>query len=169
MRPSGERYFRATAQGQTLWAGAVPAPTHTSGLGCCGPLTGEDFATQCSGLSVPTERWNLVRPSTTEGCVSPFPPSSCSGRQQAISQKRPCHGMGYYRLPMLIPISGAVKVGLAGSQEPQFIYPNICRGKGQSWMAEGHWNCVWVTSTGPERLLSIRYQWSLVSLLPGGT
>ncbi|XP_027441410.1 actin-related protein T3 [Zalophus californianus] len=46
--------------------------------------------------------------------------------------------MSYYQLPVVIDNgSGMIKVGLAGSREPQFVYRNIIgRAKGQNWVAK---------------------------------
>lgn len=55
--------------------------------------------------------------------------------------------------------SGVIKAGLAGSREPQFIYPNIIgRTKGQSWAAEGALElCVGDQAQDRRSSLSIRY------------
>ncbi|XP_069329051.1 actin-related protein T3 [Eulemur rufifrons] len=47
--------------------------------------------------------------------------------------------MSFYQLPVVIDNgSGVIKAGLAGSREPQFVYPNIMgRAKGYSRAAEG--------------------------------
>ncbi|XP_006861877.1 PREDICTED: actin-related protein T3 [Chrysochloris asiatica] len=46
--------------------------------------------------------------------------------------------MSYYQLPVVLDNgSGVIKVGLAGSREPQFVYPNIIgRAKGQTLAAK---------------------------------
>ncbi|ELK13589.1 actin-related protein T3 [Pteropus alecto] len=47
--------------------------------------------------------------------------------------------MSYHQLPVVIDNgSGVIKAGLAGSREPQFVYPHIIgRAKGKSYAAEG--------------------------------
>lgn len=74
--------------------------------------------------------------------------------------------MSYYQLPVVIDNgSGMIKAGLAGSREPQFVYPNIIgRAKGQNWVAKGALElCVGDEAQEKRNSLSIRY-----GLLPAG-
>lgn len=68
--------------------------------------------------------------------------------------------MSWYQLPVVIDNgSEVIKAGLAGSREPQFMYPNITgRSKGQSW-AQGAQE-LWVGDQAEDRRssLSIRYR-----------
>lgn len=67
----------------------------------------------------------------------------------------------YYQLPVVIDNgSGVIKAGLAGSREPQFVYPNIIgRAKGQGWGAEGALEtCVGDQAQERRNSLSIRYR-----------
>ncbi|XP_007077126.1 actin-related protein T3 [Panthera tigris] len=66
----------------------------------------------------------------------------------------------YYQLPVVIDNgSGVIKAGLAGSREPQFVYPNIIgRAKGQGWVAEGALEtCVGDQAQERRNSLSISY------------
>ncbi|KAF5922150.1 actin-related protein T3 [Diceros bicornis minor] len=68
--------------------------------------------------------------------------------------------MSYYQLPVVIDNgSGVIKAGLAGSREPQFVYPNIIgRAKGQSLAAEGALGlCVGDQAQDRRSSLSISY------------
>lgn len=71
----------------------------------------------------------------------------------------------YYQLPVVIDNgSGVIKAGLAGSREPQVVYPNIIgRAKGPGRVTEGGLE-MYVGDQAQERRnsLSIRY-----CLLPG--
>lgn len=74
--------------------------------------------------------------------------------------------MSYYQLPVVIDNgSGMIKAGLAGSREPQFVYPNIIgRAKGQNWEAKSALElCVGDEAQERRHSLSIRY-----GLLPAG-
>lgn len=74
--------------------------------------------------------------------------------------------MSYYQLPVVIDNgSGVIKAGLAGSREPQCVYPNfIGRAKGQTSGAEGVQEvCVGDRAQQRRSALSIRYR-----LLPAG-
>lgn len=69
--------------------------------------------------------------------------------------------MSYYQLPVVIDNgSGVIKAGLAGSREPQFVYPNIIgRAKGHSGSAEGALEvCVGDQAQDRRSSLSIRYR-----------
>lgn len=67
-------------------------------------------------------------------------------------------GMSKYQLPVVIDNgSEVIKAGLAGSREPQFMYPNIIgRVKGQSWAAQELW--VGDQAQNQRSSLSIRYR-----------
>ncbi|KAF6384317.1 actin related protein T3 [Rhinolophus ferrumequinum] len=68
--------------------------------------------------------------------------------------------MSYYQLPVVIDNgSGVIKAGLAGSREPQFVYPNIVgRDKGGSCAAEGAGElCVGDQAQARRSSLSISY------------
>ncbi|XP_042785278.1 actin-related protein T3-like isoform X2 [Panthera leo] len=74
----------------------------------------------------------------------------------------------YYQLPVVIDNgSGVIKAGLAGSREPQFVYPNIIgRAKGQGWVAEGALEtCVGDQAQERRNSLSIRLP-NLIPRLP---
>lgn len=76
--------------------------------------------------------------------------------------------MSNHQLPVVIDNgSGVIKAGLAGSREPQFMYPNIIgRVKGQSWAAQGGQELYVGDQAQKQRSsLSIRYR----LLLAGGT
>lgn len=69
--------------------------------------------------------------------------------------------MSYYQLPVVIDNgSGVIKAGLAGSREPQFVYPNIIgRAKGRGCAAEGAGElCVGDQAQARRSSLSIRYR-----------
>ncbi|XP_062934142.1 actin-related protein T3 [Cynocephalus volans] len=68
--------------------------------------------------------------------------------------------MNYYQLPVVIDNgSGVIKAGLAGSREPQFVYPNIMgRAKGRSWASEREMEvCVGDQAQDRRSSLSISY------------
>lgn len=75
--------------------------------------------------------------------------------------------MSHYQMPVVIDNgSGVIKAGLAGSRDPEFIYPNIIgRTKGHNFEAEGEQE-LRVGDLAQERRnsLSIRY-----CLLPAGS
>lgn len=68
--------------------------------------------------------------------------------------------MSYHQLPVVIDNgSGVIKAGLAGSREPQFVYPHIIgRAKGKSYAAEAALELRVGDEAQPRRSsLSIRY------------
>lgn len=73
--------------------------------------------------------------------------------------------MSYYQLPVVIDNgSGVIKAGLAGSREPQFVYPDIVgRAKGLTGVEGAQEVCVGDQAEQRRNSLSIRYR-----LLPAG-
>lgn len=68
--------------------------------------------------------------------------------------------MNFDHLPVVIDNgSGVIKAGMAGSREPQFVYPNIVgRAKAQNWAADGAQElCVGDQAQDRRSALSIRY------------
>lgn len=79
--------------------------------------------------------------------------------------------MSHYQLPVVIDNgSGVIKAGLAGSREPQFVYPNIIgRPKGQGGGAKGAVEvCVGDQAQERRNALSIRYGLLPAGRTPGG-
>lgn len=78
--------------------------------------------------------------------------------------------MSNYQIRVVIDNgSGVIKAGLAGTREPQFIYPNIIgRAKSPSWAAEGAQE-LWVGDQAQDRRgsLSIRYGLFLTGRIRG--
>lgn len=73
--------------------------------------------------------------------------------------------MSYHQLPVVIDSgSGVIKAGLAGSREPQFVYPDIVgRAKGPTGVEGAQEVCVGDQAEQRRNSLSIRYR-----LLPAG-
>lgn len=82
------------------------------------------------------------------------------GRGQETRGGGGAGSMSSYQLPVVIDNgSGVIKAGLAGSREPQLMYPNIIgRVKGQSWAQGVQELCVGDQAQTQRCSLFIRYR-----------
>lgn len=140
------------------------------GPGCaCSHAAGPCGAsvTRRSRPSARTHRWELGG-REGRGCAPHLASSWPRGRSQDPGAGLETRGgggagsMSSYQQPVVIDNgSGVIKAGLAGSREPQLMYPNIIgRVKGQSWAQGLQELCVGDQAQNQRSSLFIRYRLS---------